>query len=77
MGQLEGYMRSAYPDPSQTVDVWEKLQAYRATIPLRCGPLAAGLFVSHVKVALTILKSHQPAGSQDQQFASPHRLLGQ
>src|SRR5260370_25240062 len=28
---LERYMRSAYPDPSQTADVWEKLQAYRAT----------------------------------------------
>ena len=75
--QLEGYMRSAYPDPSQTADVWEKLQAYRATIPLRCGPLAAGLFVSHVKVALTILKAHQLACPQDPQFASPHRLLGQ
>ena len=75
--QLEGYMRCAYPDPSQTADVWEKLQAYRATIPLRCGPLAAGLFVSHVKVALTILKSHQLACPQDPQFASPHRLLGQ
>ncbi len=77
VSQLEGYLRSAYPDPSQTVDVWEKLQAYRATIPLHCGPLAAGLFVSHVKVALKILKSHQPADPQNPQFASPHRLLGQ
>src|SRR5260370_19262676 len=77
IGQLEDYMRSGYPDPRQTADVWEKLQAYRATIPLRCGPLAAELFVSHVKVALTILKSPQPTGPQDRQFASPHRLLGQ
>ena len=77
VGQLDGYLRSAYPDPSQTVDVWEKLQAYRATIPLHCGPLAVGLFVSHVKIALTILKSHHPVGPQDPQFASPHRLVGQ
>ena len=76
VGQLEGYLRSAYPDPSQTVDVWEKLQAYRATIPLHCGSLAAGLFVSHVKVALTILKAHQPSGHQDLQFASPHSTDG-
>jgi hypothetical protein len=75
--QLERYMRSAYQDPSQTADVWEELQAYRATIPLHCGPLATGLFVSHVKVALTILKSHQPTAFRDPQFASPHQLLGQ
>ncbi len=77
VGQLEGYMRSACPDPSQTVDVWTKLQAYRATVPLHCGPLAAGLFVSYVKVALTLLKSHQAFDPQGPQFASPHRLLGQ
>ena len=77
VGQLEGYLRSAYPDPSQTADVWEKLQAYRATIPLHCGPLAVGLFVSHVKVALTILKSHPLVDPRDPQFASPDQLLGQ
>ncbi len=77
VGELERYMRSAYPDPSHTADVWEKLQAYRATIPLGCGPLAAGLFLSQVKVALTILKSHQPADPQSPQLASPHRLLSQ
>jgi hypothetical protein len=76
VGELERYMRSAYPDPSHTADVWEKLQAYRATIPLRCGPLAEGLFVSHVKVALAILKSRQPDDPQNPQFASPQPLLG-
>src|SRR5258708_27299734 len=74
VGELERYMRSAYPDPSHTADVWEKLQAYRATIPLRCGPLAAGSFLSQVKVSFAILKAHQPAHPQSPPLPPPRRL---
>src|SRR5258707_13127284 len=63
VGELERYMRSAYPDASHTADVWEKLQAYRATIPLRCGPLAAGVFLSQRKGSLTISQRHHATDS--------------
>lgn len=75
--QLEHYMHSEHLDPYQTVDVWEKLPAYSITMPLHCSTLAAGLFVSHVKIALTILRSYQPTHRPSPQSASPHRLLVQ
>jgi len=75
--QLEHYLRAEYLDPHRTVEVWEKLPAYKVTMPLHCSTLAAGLFISHVKIALTILKSCQPRHSPRPQSAWPHRLLVQ
>ena len=75
--QLEHYLRSEHLDPHQTADVWERLPAYRVAMPLHCSTLAAGLFASHVKVALTILRSYKPTHPPGPQSASPHQLLAQ
>ena len=55
--QLELYASSNCSGPSELVRIWERLQPYRATVPLECSPLAARLFVSNVMIALAILQS--------------------
>lgn len=57
--QLELYASSNCSGPSELVRIWERLQPYRATVPLECNPLTAHLFVSNVKTALAILQSRQ------------------
>lgn len=57
--QLELYASSNCLGPSELVRIWERLQPYRATVPLECSPLTARFFVSNVKTALAILQSRQ------------------
>lgn len=57
--QLELYASSNCPGSCDLVRIWERLQPYRAIVPLECSPLAARLFVSNVRTALAILQSRQ------------------
>lgn len=57
--QLELYASSNCLGPSALVRIWERLQPYRAAVPLECSPLTTRFFVSNVKTALAILQSRQ------------------
>ncbi|MBZ5701692.1 MAG: hypothetical protein LAN84_07570 [Acidobacteriia bacterium] len=54
---LEVYARCNQIEMSELIGTWEKLQPYRITPPMNCGPLTAELFTSNVTVALAILRS--------------------
>jgi hypothetical protein len=58
--QLETYLGSAHAQQSKILQVWQKLQPYRVTIPLGCDALSAELFFSNLRVALAILESRLP-----------------
>lgn len=57
--QLELYASSNCYGSSELVRIWEKLQPYRAIVPLECSALTARFFVSNVRTALAILQSRQ------------------
>jgi hypothetical protein len=59
--QVERFMRAACQDLQKTVDFWETLEVYRLTIPCSCDRLTAALFMSNIKIAMALLKSHCPA----------------
>lgn len=59
--QVERFMRAASQDLQKTVDFWETLEVYRLTIPCSCDRLTAALFMSNIKIAMALLKSHRPA----------------
>lgn len=58
--QVERFMRAACQDPQKTVDLWETLELYRLMVPCSCDRLTAALFMSNVKIAMALLKSHRP-----------------
>ncbi|HEV3254077.1 MAG TPA: hypothetical protein VG033_06700 [Candidatus Acidoferrales bacterium] len=58
--QLETYLGSTHAEQSEILQVWQKLQPYRVTIPLGCDPLSAELFFSNLRIALAILESRLP-----------------
>jgi hypothetical protein len=57
--QLELYASSNCSGSSKLVRIWERLQPYRAIVPLECSALTARFFVSNVRTALAILESRQ------------------
>jgi hypothetical protein len=75
--QVERFIRSSTQDFGKTVDAWETLEAYRATIPSACNQLAAALFRSNVRISVELLKRRRPIRIEKQQSASPLQLLGQ
>ena len=62
VSQVERFILAASPDPHASLQTWEKLKAYTTTVPCRCKPQAADLFLSNVRIALMILKSRQSSG---------------
>jgi len=63
--ELQLYAGSARVPPAELLEVWKKLEPYRITIPLDCDPLAAELFFSNIRIALSILETRpemNPAG---------------
>jgi hypothetical protein len=75
--QVERFVRASAQDFDKTVNAWENLEAYRATIPADCDPLTAALFRSNVKIAIAVLKSRQSSRPSRAQFSSPRPLLDQ
>ena len=70
---LEVYARSTHLPSPDFLRAWDRLQPYRVTIPLDCGPLAAQFFASNVRTALAILDFGQSRRPQDPQSASPRQ----
>ena len=62
VSQVERFILTASPDPLASLHMWERLKAYTTTIPSRCKPQAAELFLSNVRIALMVLKSRQSSG---------------
>jgi hypothetical protein len=77
VAQIDRFIRSSPKDSEQILDAWEKLEAYRVTVPSDCGELTKGLFRSNVKVAMLLLKSLNSVRAPKSQPALPRRLLGQ
>ena len=77
VAQIERFIRSSPNDSEQILNAWEKLEAYRVTVPSDCDELATGLFRSNVRVAMLLLKSPNSVRPQNSQPALPRRLLDQ
>lgn len=77
VAQVERFIRSSPKDSEQILNAWEKLEAYRVTVPSDSDELTTGLFRSNVKVAMLLLKSLNSVRTQKSQPALPRRLLGQ
>jgi|SRR5919108_47080 hypothetical protein len=71
--QLEVYASSNTPGCYELVRIWEKLQPYRAIVPLECSALTARFFVSNVRTALAILQSRQLRAHREPRSALPDR----
>ncbi len=67
---LEVYARCTHIARADFIRTWDRLQPYRVTIPLDCGPFAAQLFASNVRTALAILEFGQSRRPPDLQSAS-------
>ena len=65
--QLDLYASSNSRGACELAQIWEKLQPYRAIVPLECSALTARFFVSNVRTALAILQSRQ--------LRTPRKLL--
>lgn len=75
--QVERFIRSSPQELKKTVDAWETLEGYRATVPSVCNQLAAALFRSNVRIAMELLKCRRPIQLEKEQSALPLPLLGQ
>ena len=74
--QVERFMQSGQ-GLRKTVDSWEALEVYRVTVPCDCDPVTAALFISNVKVAMALLKSHHQTQPLKAQSALPALSPGQ
>ncbi len=54
--QLDSYLVSVIMPQSEVIQLWKKHTPYHILPPRDCDPLAAEIFLSNVKVALTILE---------------------
>jgi len=77
VAQIERFIRSSARDSEQILNAWEKLEAYRVTVPSNCDELSIGLFRSNVKIAMLLLKFLSSVRPQKSQPALPRRLLAQ
>jgi len=75
VAQIERFIRSSPKDCEQILKAWEKLEAYRVTVPSDCDELTTGLFRANVKIAMLLLKSLGSVRPQKSRPASPRRLL--
>lgn len=57
--QLEIYVSVIPEAPANILRAWSKLEPFRVLMPLSCDRLSADLFVSNVRVALTILQGYR------------------
>ena len=69
--QLELYARINCHTVSDLVRIWERLEPYRATVPLESSAIAARFFASNIKAALAILESRQLRAHQGERSALP------
>ena len=60
---LDVYMASTHVLKERVIQSWNKLRAYRATIPINSDPISAEVFFMKVEVAVAILEARLPADS--------------
>jgi hypothetical protein len=75
--QIDRFIRSTPRDYEIVLSAWENLKAYNVTVPSVCDQIAAELFRSNIKIAMTLLKSSRPVQGEKPQSALPRPLLGQ
>lgn len=74
--QVERFVRSASPDLQKIVEFWETLEVYRLLMPCGCDRITAALFMSNVKIAMALLKSHHPTQEEKATSSSPRLSPG-
>jgi len=62
--QLDIYFGSICGSRARSIGNWRKLQAYRATIPIHAHLISAEILFMKIDVALAILETRLPAGTQ-------------
>jgi len=75
--QVDRFIRSTPKDYETVLSAWENLKAYSVTVPSVCDQIAAELFRSNIKIAMTLLKSSRSVQGEKPRSASPRPLLGQ
>lgn len=74
VADLGTYLQSTRLPLDEVAKAWERLQSYRAAIPLESHPLTARFFGANVTAALVILRARQNrARSDNSQSASPQQ----
>jgi hypothetical protein len=63
--QLRIYFDSSRDGASEILRMWQKLEPYRIAIPVEVNPAVARLFLSNVRLALSIWRSRQAQSPQD------------
>ena len=69
--ELEIYVGNARQTRGEVLDVWQKLEPYRVSLPLNVSAALAQLFVSNLRVALVILQRRPKARVQAASASSP------
>jgi hypothetical protein len=77
VAQVERFIRSSSKDCEQILSAWERLEAYRVTVPSDCDELTVALFRSNVKIAMALLKAPRSTQEEKHRPASPRLLLDQ
>ena len=77
VAELDRFIRSTLRDYQKTLNTWETLEAYNATVPSVCDEFTAGLFRSNIRVGTALLKSVRPVREEKPQSALPLQLPGQ
>jgi hypothetical protein len=76
VSQIDGFIQSTHKDYGNVLSASEKLQVYNTAVPSDCHEMAADLFRSNIKIAMSHLKACRPCQEEKFQSASPRPLLG-
>ena len=77
VAQIDHFIRSTHKDYENVLSASEKLQAYNTAVPSNCAEIAADLFRSNIKIAMSHLKSSRLSQEEKSQSALPPLLPGQ
>src|SRR5260221_10466041 len=69
VAQIDRFIRSSSKDCDQILSAWERLEAYRLTVPSDCDELTRPLFKSNVKISIGPLQS--PRSVHEGEFQPP------
>jgi hypothetical protein len=59
VGELEIYVSTSPQGREEILNVWQKLEPYRVALPVGVNAAIAQLFVSNIRMALTILRRRE------------------
>jgi hypothetical protein len=75
VSQMESYMRTTGPMPTDFLAMWKGLEPYRVTVPVGGDPLSTEFLFSNFRIALAILDERLRARRQEEPGASPRLSL--